>query len=130
MSAHKNADHPGNKIDRTTSNNLLAIITMLLVLITVAAITIVLTVQPTVITGSILDVPYSNAMEMLYAQPFINSQNNSVAAYGNALEMQYAQPWIHETDMYIAVTGVGEPSFACHSNLETLHACNAKYGHP
>ena len=39
-------------------------------------------------------VPYSHALEMQYAQPWLNAMNRVTVTYGNAMAMQYAQPWL------------------------------------
>lgn len=47
------------------------------------------------ITSGGTAVPYSNALEMQYAQPWLDAQKNTAPVpYSDALEMQYAQPWL------------------------------------
>ena len=123
MSTHTNVIRPESKFDR---NTVLTVVIVALVLAAAIVLGVTVINQPVAVAESSPAVSYSNALEMQYAQPFIDAQNKPVAAYGNALEMQYAQPWIQNTDLFIAVTG----GLACHSNLEILHACNAKYGRP
>ena len=132
MNTHTNALQPKNKFHRTTRNNLFqstAIITAILALVTVAAIAIYMANRPVVVVESNSAVPYSNALEMQYAQPWLGEHNKPVAAYGNALEMQYAQPWLQKTNPLIAVTG-SEMPLDCHSSLETFYTCKYGYGHP
>lgn len=74
-------------------------------------------------------VSYGNALELQYAQPFIDAQNKPTVAYSNALEMQYAQPWIEDAGLFITVTGKEVP-FDCHSSLDMLYACQNGYGGP
>lgn len=126
MSTHTNAVQPEKKIDRKTQ---LTVILVLLVLITTIVMVVTVTNQPAVVLESRSPVAYSNALEMQYAQPWIDAQNKSAIAYSNALEMQYAQPWIQDMGLFITVTGRKVP-FDCHSTLETLYACRNGYGVP
>ena len=145
MSTHTNTIRPENKIDHTTRNTLLIIITVLLVLVAAIAITSVVTSQP--VAGTSPEVAYSNALEMQYAQPWlateneavvysnalemqyaqswIEDQNRLVTSFSNALELQYAQPWLEEAGLLIPVTGA-ENASDCHSSLEMFYAC--QYG--
>src|SRR5215216_2496061 len=121
MNTHTNAMHPQKKAHRTIRNNLFhntAIMTIILALVTAAAIAVYTANRPVVAENSPA-VLYSNALEMQYAQPWLEAQNKPVIAYGNALELQYAQPWFPETKLTISVTGSKTP-LDCHSNLEML----------
>jgi len=94
-------------------------------------------------------VPYSNALEMQYAKPWLAAQNKAIAPYSNALELQYAQPWLdaqkkpmivygnalelqyaQRWQTPIVVTGNDQEQIApnCQSSIEMLYAC--KYGRP
>ncbi len=46
------------------------------------------------VAANTLAVPYSNALELQYAKPWLEAQNKPVVAFSNAMEMQYAQPWL------------------------------------
>ena len=86
-------------------------------------------------------IAYSNALEMQYAQPWIDVQNKPVVAFGNALELQYAQPWIDAQNKPAISFGnalelqyaqpwldAQESQLNCHSSLEMMYAC--QYGRP
>ena len=62
MSTHTNVIRPESKIDRTTRNNLLTIVAVLLVLVIAATVTSAVTSQPVAKTSPV--VAYSNALEM------------------------------------------------------------------
>jgi hypothetical protein len=98
MNTFTNAMHPRKESHRTARNTLFqnpAIVTIILTLVTTAAIAIFIANRPVVAAENNLAVPYSNALELQYAQPWLEAQNKSIAAYGNALELQYAQPWLN-----------------------------------
>src|SRR5215216_2203741 len=108
MNTHTNAMHPQKKAHRTIRNNLFhntAIMTIILALVTAAAIAVYTANQPVV------------------------AENSPAVLYSNALEMQYAQPWLPETELTISVTGSKTP-LDCYSSLETLYACKYGYGRP
>ena len=75
-----------------------------------------------------LSVPYSNALELQYARPWLEAQNKPVVVYGNALELQYAQPWLDAAQRLVAVTG--RNPLDCGSSLEMFYACQYGYGRP
>jgi cell division protein FtsL len=154
MNTHTNAIHPQKKAHRTIRKNLVhstAIMTIMLALVTAAAIAVytanrpvVAENSPAVLYSNALEmqyaqpwleaqnksvVAYSNALEMQYAQPWLEAQNKPVVAYGNALEMQYAQPWLDKAQLPIVVTGNAQEQIPlnCHSTMEMLYAC--KYGY-
>ena len=154
MNTHTNAIHPQKKAHRTIRNNLFhntAIMTIILALVTAAAIAlytanrpVVAENSPAVLYSNALEmqyaqpwleaqnkpvIAYNNALELQYAQPWLEARNKPVVAYSNALEMQYAQPWLPETKLTISVTGSKTP-LDCHSNLEMLYACKYGYGRP
>ncbi len=121
-----------NTIHRITRNNRsrnTAIMTIVLALITVAAIAIYMANRSVVGAASNPAVAYSNALEMQYTQPWLEAHNKPVVAYSNALELQYAQPWLQETKQSIAVTGSKIP-LDCQSSLEMLYACKYGYSQP
>ena len=154
MNTYTNAVLPEEKLQRTVRRNLFqdtAILTIILALGTAAAIAVYTANRPVVAENSPavrysnalemqyaqpwLDaqnkpvVAYSNALEMHYAQPWLEARNKSVVAYSNALEMQYAQTWLPKTKRTISVTGSKAP-LDCHSSLEMLYACQSGYGRP
>ena len=77
-------------------------------------------------------VEYSNALELQYARPWLEAQNKPVVVYGNALELQYAQPWLDAAQRLVAVTSSAQEQnpLECGSNLEMFYACKYGYGHP
>ena len=72
---------------------------------------------------------YSNALELQYAQPWIDAQDKPAVTYSNALELQYAQPWLDKAQQLIAVTG-SAPELNCSANMEMLYACKFGFGLP
>jgi hypothetical protein len=89
--------HPKKEGHRTARNTLFhntAVMTVILTLVAVAAIALYTANRPVVAAENNPAVPYSNALEMQYAQPWLEAQNRPVVTYGNALELQYAQPWL------------------------------------
>ena len=132
MNTYTNAMHPEKKVHRPARNNLfptIAIITVILTLVTGAAIAIYRPNRPIAAENNPA-VPYSNVLELQYARPWLEAQNNSVVEYGNALEMQYAQPWLDKDKLTIVVTGNTREQIPlnCHSNMEMLYACKYGYG--
>ena len=135
MNTYTNAIHPKQDGHRTARNNMFqntAIVTILLVLITTVAIAAYIASRPAVAAEKGLAVPYSNALEMQYARPWLEAQNKPVAAYGNALELQYAQPWLDKAERLIVVTGNAQEQIPliCSSSMEMLYACKSGYGLP
>ncbi len=57
-------------------------------------------------------VSHNNALEMQYAQPWIEGQSKVVPSFSNALEMQYAQPWLK-----------AQKPPVCHNRLDLFYAC-------
>jgi len=158
MNTYTNAMHPKKESHRTARNTLLhntAIVTVILTLFTTVAIALYIANRPVVAAENNLAVPYSNALEMQYAQPWLEAQNKpvvthgdalemqyarswleaqnkSVVEYGNALELQYAQPWLDKAERPIVVTGneQEQTSLNCSSSIEMLYACKYGYGLP
>ena len=146
MNTNTKAIHPEKKINHSVRNILLAIITVIMALVAVAVIADNMTNRPVVVAENSLNAPFSNALEMQYAQPWLDAQSKSVVAYGNALEAQYAQPWIEAQAPYsnalelqyaqpflqgtenlsIPVTG----PIDCQASLEMFYACQNVYGRP
>ena len=77
-------------------------------------------------------VEYSNALELQYAQPWLDAQNKPVVRYGNALELQYAQPWLDKVEHPVVVTGNTQEQLPlqCSSSMEMLYACMNGFGLP
>ena len=59
----------------------------------------------------------------------LEAQNKPVVVYGNALELQYAQPWLDKANLPIAVTGAAQEqiSLICSSSTDMFYVC--KYGY-
>lgn len=129
MNTFTNVLHPKKKVDQTPRITSVAIIIAVLALITVAAIAVYLAHRPAVVVESNPSVLFSNALEMQYAQPWLDAQNKLGIAYSNALELQYAQPWLQKAKQSIAAAGHEMP-VDCNVNLEMLYACKYGYGHP
>jgi hypothetical protein len=135
MNTYTNAMHPKKKAHRTARNNLFhnrAIVMIILTLVTMAAIAVYIANRPVVAAENNPSVPYSNALEMQYAQPWLKAQNKPVVAYSNALEMQYAQPWLDKAELAIVVTGNAQERIPlnCSSSVEMLYACKYGYRQP
>lgn len=158
MNTYTNAIHPKEEGHRTARNNPLhntALVAILLVLVTTVAIAAYIASRPAVAAEKGLAVPYSNALEMQYARPWLEPQNKPVAAYGNALELQYArpwlevqnkpvvaysdalelqyaQPWLDKAERLIVVTGNAQEQIPlnCSRSMEMLYACKAGFGLP
>ena len=131
MNTYTNSMHPKKKAYRTAGNKLFhnsALTTVVLALVIFVALAVYIANRPTVVAQNDPALPYSNALEMQYAQPWLDTQNRPIVVYGNALELQYAQPW----QTPIAVTGNGQEQILrnCHSSLEMLYACQYGYGRP
>jgi hypothetical protein len=127
--------HPKKGGYRTAPNQLFhntAILTIILVLVTMIAIAIYIASRPAVAAENGLAVPYSNALELQYARPWLEAQNKPVVVYSNALELQYAQPWLDKAERLTVVTDNTQEqiSLNCSSGMEMLHACKAGYGLP
>ena len=151
MNTYTNAVRPEKKVQRNARKGLFdntAIMTIVLALVAVAVIAIYIANRP-VVAADNLAVPYSNALELQYArpwleaqnkpvveygnalelqyaQPWLEAQNKPVVAYGNALELQYAQPWLDAAQRLVAVTSSAQEQnpLDCGSNLEMFYACN------
>src|SRR5262245_14029278 len=97
MNQYTNTMQPKKEVHRTTRTNLFhntAIMTGVLTLVTAATIAVYMSNRPVVAEENNLAVPYSNALEMQYARPWLEARNKPVVAYGNAVELQYARPWL------------------------------------
>src|SRR5918996_1627639 len=96
MNTHTNSIHPKKAVPQTTRNRLfhnIAGMTVVLALVVVAAIVIHMANRPVAAENN-PSVTYGNALEMQYAQPWLDAQNKPIVSYSNALELQYAQPWL------------------------------------
>ena len=94
--------------------------------------------------GNVITIPYSNALEMQYTQPWLDKQQNATAPavqYSNALALQYAQPWLDKqsVDTAPSVTYSGalalfyarpwleaQQTKNCNGRLDFMYAC--QYG--
>jgi hypothetical protein len=135
MNTFTNAMHPKKEADRTARNNKFqntAIIIVILALVTTAAISGYIANRPVAAAENNSPVPYSNALEMQYARPWLEKQNKPAISYSNALELQYAQPWLDKAEQSIVVTGnaQGQTPLNCSSSMEMLYACKNGFSLP
>jgi len=154
MNTYTNSTRPKKKVYLTAGNKLFhnsALMTLALALVIVVAVAIYMVSRPPAVAQNHPALPYSNALEMQYAQPWLDAQNKPVVAYSNALEMQYAQPWLDAQKkpvvVYgnalelqyaqpwqtpIVVTGNSQEQILrnCDSSLDMLYACKYGYGRP
>ena len=97
MNTYTNSIHPKKEAQRTARNDPFhnpAIIALTLTLVTTVALAIFIANRPVVAAENPKAVPYSNALEMQYARPWLEDQKKPVVTYSNALELQYARPWL------------------------------------
>jgi hypothetical protein len=97
MNTYTNTINPKKEAQPAARSHLFlntAIVAIILTLVTAAAVAIFIANRSTAAAEDHRAIPYSNALEMQYAQPWLESQNKPVAAYSNALELQYVQPWL------------------------------------
>jgi hypothetical protein len=156
MNTYTDTMKPKKEADRTTRTNLFqnpAIVTVILTLVATIAVAIFITNRSAGTAKNNPAIPYSNALEMQYARPWLESQNKpvvtfgnalelqyarpwlethktSVAQYGNALELQYARPWLDKAKQPIVVTGNadGQAPINCSTSMEMLYACKNGFG--
>src|SRR5919108_2088261 len=143
MNTYTNSVHPKKVVSQTTRNRLFnnsVSITVVLALV-IAAVTAIYMANRPVAAENNPSVTYSNALEMQYAQPWLDAQNKPVVAYSNALELQYAQPWLDvQSNLIVSYGNALELQYAqpwldaqqqillnCHSSLEILYACQNGY---
>jgi len=108
MNTYTDTMQPKKEADRTTRTNLFqnpAIVTIILTLVAAIAVAVFITNRPVGAAKNNPAVPYSNALEMQYARPWLESQNKPVVTYGNALELQYARPWLDAENNPITTFG-------------------------
>jgi len=144
MNTYTNSMHPKKAVSQASRNRLFqntVSMTVALALVIVAVTAIYLANLPVAATNS-PSVTYGNALEMQYAQPWLDAHNKPIVSYGNALELQYAQPWLGPQNKSVVPYGNAlELQYAqpwleaqqqillnCHSSLEMLYAC--QYGRP
>ena len=133
MNTYTNSTHPEKKIDRTAGNELFhnsALMAIVLALVLFVAVAVYAASRTTAVRQNNPALPYSNALGMQYAQPWLAAQNKPVAPYSNALELQYAQPWLDAQKKLIVVTGNSMTARDCHSSIEMLYACKYGNGRP
>src|SRR5829696_1231013 len=129
MNTYTNSAPRKKKVYRTAGNKLFhnsPLMTIVLALVMFVAFAVYAANRATVVAPHDSAVPYSNALEMQYAKPWLAAQKKPMIVYGNALELQYAQRW----QTPIVVTGNDQEQIApnCQSSIEMLYAC--KYGRP
>jgi hypothetical protein len=158
MNTFTNAMHPKKETDRTARTNPFqnpVIVTILLTLVAAIAVAVFIANWPVGVAKNNPAVPYSNALEMQYArpwleaqnrpavtygnamelqyaQPWLDAQNKPTVSYGNALEFQYAQPWLDKAEQSIVVTGnaQGQTPLNCSSTIEMFYACKNGFSLP
>lgn len=147
MSTFTNTMQPEKKVAPSARNSIFrtaAILTVIFVVATAAAIGIFLANRSTAAAENNVAVPYSNALELQYAQPWLEAQNKPVVTYSNALEMQYARPWLEaQNKSVVEYSNALEMQYArpwldaqekfplnCSSSLEMFYACKYGYGLP
>ena len=135
MNTFTNAMHPKREADQTARTNLFqnpVIVTILLTLVAAIALAVFIANRAVGAVKNNPAVRYSNALEMQYAQRWLEAQNKPVAQYGNALELQYARPWLDKAQRPIVVTGnaQGQTPLNCSSTMEMLYACKYGFGVP
>jgi len=125
MNTYTDTIQPKKQADRSGGTNPFqnpAIMTIILTLVAAIAVAVFIVNRPAVAAENHPAVPYSNALEMQYARPWLEAQSNkSLATYGNALE-QYARPWLDKAEQSIPLN--------CSSSMELLYACKNGFGLP
>ena len=152
MNTYTNTMQPKKKDHQTARNPLfpnIAILTILLTLVAAAATAIFIANRSAVAAGDNRAVPYSNALEMQYARPWLEAQNKPIVEYSNALEMQYARPWLEAQNRPVVEYSnalelqyaqpwlnkaeqsiVEQTPLNCSSSMEMLYACKNGFGLP
>jgi len=133
MNTYTNSTHPRKKIYRTAGNELLhnsPLMLIILALVLFVAFALYAANRAPVVGQSDPARPYSNALEMQYARPWLTAQSKPAAPYSNAMELQYAQPWLDAQKKLIVVTGNPEAAPDCQSSMEMLYACKYGTGRP
>jgi hypothetical protein len=108
MNTFTNAMHPKKEAHRTSGNHLFQNPVIVTIVLTLVAAIAVAGFIANLSVGTVKNnsaVPYSNALEMQYARPWLETQKKSVAQYGNALELQYARPWLEAQNKPVATYG-------------------------
>ena len=158
MNTYTNSMHPKKEIQRAARNDPFhnpAIIVLTLTLVATVALAIFIANRPVATAENTKAVPYSNALEMQYARPWLEAQkkpvveysnalemqyarpwleaqNKPVVEYGNAMELQYAQPWLDKAELQTEVTDYPQEQIPlnCSSSMELLYACKYGFGLP
>ena len=97
MNTYTDTIQPKKQADRAARTNSFqnpAIVTIILTLVAAIAVAVFIANRPAAAAEIHSAVTYSNALELQYAQPWLERQNKPIAAYSNALELQYARPWL------------------------------------
>lgn len=133
MNTYTNTAQPKKEVHRTARNHLfhyITIVAVILTLVTAAAIASSASNRAAIAGENNVAVPYSNALEMQYARPWLDAQNKSVVAYSNILELQYAQPWLDKANLVVTANTQEQVPLNCSSSMEMLYACKSGYGLP
>jgi hypothetical protein len=80
------------------------------------------------IRESAVNVPYNNALELQYAQPYLNNSAANSVPFGNALEMQYAQPYLNNSAVNSVPFGNALQMQYAQPYLNSSAADNVTYG--
>ena len=112
MNTYTNAIHPRKEGYRTACNDLIhntAIVTIIVVLVAMIAMAV-----------------------YIANRPAVAAENGLAAPYSNALEMQYARPWLAQAERLIVVTGNAQEQIPlrCSRSMEILYACKSGYRLP
>jgi hypothetical protein len=97
MNTYTDAMNPKQEAHQASRTSLFshpAILAIIVTLVITVAIGVFIANRSAVAAEDARAVPYSNALEMQYARPWLEAHNRPVSAYSNALELQYAQPWM------------------------------------
>jgi hypothetical protein len=89
MNTYTDTMKPKKEADRTIRTSLFqnpAIVTIILTLVATIAVAIFITNRPVGAAKNNPAIPYSNALEMQYARPWLESQNKPVVMFGHALD--------------------------------------------
>ena len=143
----KNVIHSAEVISRQINRHRPALFVITIILLS-ALVVILITVQSrnsqAAESISIQPVVYNNALEMKYAQPWLDKAKSAAPAvrYSEALAMQYAQPWLDKQKVEAASVvqysdalslQYAQPwldkqqTQSCNGRLDMMYACRHGY---
>ena len=108
MNTYTNAGQPKKGVHRTARNHLFHYTTIVAVILTL-------------VTAGAIATSHRAA---------IAAENNIAVPYSNALELQYAQPWLDKANLVVTVNTQEQVPLNCSSSMEMLYACKSGYGLP